>query len=659
MKSLKSVGISFLGIQSESQESLLINYLTLAFTGDLTRYEKEFQEDYFIRSLNPFRFSIILSMIFYGAFAFLDATTVPTLKEFFWLIRFGIVFPVLIAVFIFSYTKPFRKYMQFIISCIMFITGFGIIIMIIYAAKVGNYSYYAGLILIFIFGYTFIRARFIYASIAGWSIVASYEISAIWMSHTPFTTLVNNNYFFISANIIGMFISYFLELSTRKEFYMRKLLEQEKENVKTANNALEKRVQERTKQLSNANVDLKKEIEIRQKFERERAELEKQLFQLQKMETIGTLAGGIAHDFNNILTPILGYTDMAREELPEESNLRFDIEQINNAALRGKDLVQQILTFSREVDFEKKPIQLQPIVAETLNLLKASLPQSVIIRQYFDPGIGTVLADPTHIHQIVMNLCTNANHAMVKTGGILEVKLNAVRLDQKSAEKIPNLKKGDYIRLTISDTGYGMDLKTKERIFEPFFTRKEVGSGSGLGLSVVHGIINNYGGAIVVDSTPGVGTTFTIYLPKYGADPLGSDKSDKKPVKGYEHILFVDDEPEITFMGKKMLENLGYKVSIKSDSISALEEFKIHPKKYSLLVTDQKMPNMTGTELAARMKKVRPELKVIIITGFADNLSEEVISQSGISEVILKPMILDDFSKVIRRVLDTSNSKTS
>ena len=516
-------------------------------------------------------------MIFYGAFAFLDAVMVPDLKGIFWFIRFGIVFPVLIAVYGFSYSKIFKKYMQFVISCIMFTTGFGIIIMIFYAAKLEVYTYYAGLILIFIFGYTFIRARFIYASIAGWSIVILYEISAIWLSHTPVTILVNNNYFFISANLIGMLISYFLELSTRKEFYMRILLEQEKENVKTANNALEKRVQERTKQLSNANLDLKKEIEIRQKFERERAELEKQLFQLQKMETIGTLAGGIAHDFNNILTPILGYTDMAREELPEESNLRFDLEQINNAALRGKDLVQQILTFSREVDFEKKPIQIQPIVAEVLNLLKSSFPPSVEIKQNLDPQVGTVLADPTHIHQIIMNLCTNANHAMMKTGGILDVKLDAVTVDQKSAEKIPNLKNGDYIRLTISDTGYGMDIKTKERIFEPFFTRKEVGSGSGLGLSVVHGIINNYGGAIVVDSTPGKGTTFTIYLPKYGNDPLDQYKSDKKPIKGNEHILFVDDEPEITFMGKKMLENLGYKVTIKSDSLSALEEFRKNP----------------------------------------------------------------------------------
>jgi len=659
VKILQNVGSNILGLPSTSHDSFSVNYFTLAFKDELSAYEKEYQNDYFIRSLNPFRFSIILSMIFYTAFAFLDAVVVPELKGVFWFIRFGIVFPALVAVFIFSYFKLFKKYMQFIIACIMFITGFGIIIMIIFAARVQNYSYYAGLILIFIFGYTFIRARFIYASIAGWSIVVLYEISAIWLSHTPVNILVNNNYFFISANIIGMFIGYFLELSTRKEFFMRILLEQEKENVKTANNALEKRVEDRTQQLSDANQDLKKEIEIRQKFERERAELEKQLFQLQKMETIGTLAGGIAHDFNNILTPILGYTDMALEELPAESNLRFDIEQINNAAHRGKDLVQQVLTFSREVDFSNKPIQLQPIIAEALNLIKASFPPDVEIIQHFDQKTGTVLADPTHIHQIVMNLCTNANHAMMKTGGTLDVRLDPVKIDQRAANKIPNLKKGEYIRLTISDTGHGMDIKTKERIFEPFFTRKEVGSGSGLGLSVVHGIINNYGGAIVVDSAPGEGTTFTIYLPRYCGDLPESDKSNKKPLKGVEHILFVDDEPEITFMGKKMLENLGYKVTISSDSLSALHEFTNDPGKYSLLVTDQNMPHLAGTDLAFRMRQIRPDLKVIIITGYSDSLSDEVLSEYQISEVILKPMILDDFSKVIRRVLDTEKIKIS
>ncbi len=658
MNIFQNLGRSIVGFPSGSQEAISLNYMTLSFNGAQSSLEMEYQDDYFKRSLSPFRFSLFLSLIFYGAFALLDAVTVPSVKEVFWLIRFGLVSPVLIGGYLFSYSKYFRKFWQISIAIIMFITGFGIIIMIVIAAKVGDYSYYAGLILIFIIGYSFIRARFVYASLAGWSIVLCYEIAAIWVSDTPVVTLVSNNYFFISANLIGMVTSYFIELSARKEFYMRKLLEQEKENVKNVNDELEKRVQERTMQLSNANIDLKKEIEIRQKFERERAELEKQLFQLQKMETIGTLAGGIAHDFNNILTPILGYTDMALEELPHESTFRFDIEQINNAALRGKDLIQQILTFSREVDFERKPIQLQPIVSEVLNLLKASFPSSVKIIQSIDAEVGTVLADPTHIHQIIMNLCTNANHAMMETGGNLEVRLEAFYVNQKFTEKVPTLKKGDYIKLSVSDTGHGMDLKTRERIFEPFFTRKEVGSGSGLGLSVVHGIVNNYGGAITVDSAPGEGTTFTIYMPRYGAGLLVTDKLHKKSVKGDEHILFVDDEPEITFMGKKMLEHLGYKVTIKTDPLSALEDFKTNPGEYSLLVTDQNMPRMQGTDLSSRLKEIRPDLKVIIITGYAENLTEEEILRSEISEVILKPMVLNDFSKVIRRVLDEINIKT-
>jgi len=650
MNFFKGTDSNLLGLPSAFQGSF--DKVTLSFSGNMAEYEKDYLEDYFLKSLVPFRFSLILAMIFYGAFAFLDASSVPELKELFWFIRFGVVYPVLIAVFAFSFSQTFKKYMQLVISFIMFLTGFGIIVMIIFAAQVANYSYYAGLILIFIFGYTFIRARFIYASIAGWVIVVAYEISAIWISDTPMAILINNNYFFISANVIGMFISYFLELSTRNDFYMRKLLQQEQENVQAANNALEKRVKERTAQLTDANQNLKKEIETRKKFEKERGELETQLFQLKKMETIGTLAGGIAHDFNNILTPILGYTDMALEELPDESTLRFDIEQINQAATRGKDLVQQILTFSREVNFDKKPIQLNLVVIEVLNLLKASFPTGIEIKQKLDPNIGTILADATHMHQIIMNLCTNASYAMMNTGGILEVQLDVVISDRKLTKQVPNLKKGKYVRLTLSDTGHGMDSKTKERIFEPFFTRKEVGSGSGLGLSVVHGIVNNYGGAITVDSTLGKGTTFTIYLPQYGTNPVNQDDLNKTITKGDEFILFVDDEQEITYMGKKMLENLGYKVTIKTDSLSALEEFKLNPAKYSLVVTDQTMPRMFGTELAVRLKEIRPGLKVIIITGYIDKISEDLINEAGISEIIMKPLILSDFSKVIRKVLD-------
>jgi signal transduction histidine kinase/ActR/RegA family two-component response regulator len=648
----KNIRISFRPWSTESSDAMTFNKLTLSFTGKLSKYESEYLEDYFVNSLNPFRFSLILAMVFYGAFALLDEIAVPELKIEFWFIRFAVVFPVLLVVFAFSYFNAFKRHMQFVIACIMVITGLGIIVMIILAARVSDYSYYAGLMLIFIFGYTFIRARFIYASFAGWLIVMAYEISAVWISNTPPTILMSNNYFFISANIIGMFIGYSLELSSRRNFHMRKLLELEQEKVRSANSTLEHRVVERTQQLTDTNLKLKKEIAVRVKSEKRRSELETQLFQLKKIETIGTLAGGIAHDFNNILTPILGYTDMALEELPEESTLRFDMEQINNAAIKGKDLVQQILTFSREVNVERKPVRLNRVILEVTNLLKASLSPGIEIKTSIDPAVGTILADPIHLHQIFMNLCTNAIHAMKNTGGILDIKLDIITIDQKPARQLNNLKVGNYVRIVLSDTGHGMDRRTKERIFEPFFTRKEVGSGSGLGLSVVHGIVSNYEGTITVDSTPGRGTSFTVYLPQHTSDLINDNDLSDRLAGGVEHILFVDDEQDITFMGKKMLENLGYKVTTKTDSNEAFEEFKASPARFSLLVTDQKMPRMLGTELAEKMRTINPGLKVIVITGYIDKLSEEEISNNGSFEVLMKPIKMSEFSKVIRKVLD-------
>jgi len=652
MNIFKNTLNNLLGLSGASSESMTFNKLTLSFTGYLSNLESEFLNDYYVRALNPFRFSLFLAMIFYCGFALLDSATVPELKAEFWFIRFAVVLPVLLSVFAFTYFKSFRKYMQLSIAGVMFITGFGIIAMIILGARVSNYSYYAGLILIFIFGYTFAKARFIYASLAGWLIVVAYEISAIWISHTPITILINNNYFFISSNIIGMLVGYSLELSSRRDFYMRKLLELEQDKVKAVNSTLEKRVRERTRQLTNANLKLKKEIEIRVKSEKERSELETQLFQLKKIETIGTLAGGIAHDFNNILTPILGYTDMALEEIPEDSNLRFDLEQINNAAARGRDLVQQILTFSREVNAEKKPVKIDQIVVEVINLIRASLPRAIEIRKSIDSGIGIILADPVHIHQIIMNLCTNAVHAMKARGGVLDIKVDSVLVDQKTIEKINNLKVGIYVRIRLSDTGHGMDRRTKDRIFEPFFTSKEVGSGTGLGLSVVHGIVSNYNGAITVESTPGKGTSFTVFLPYNVSDPVNEVKSSDQLPRGGEHILFVDDELDITFVGKKMLKNLGYKVTTKTNSSEAFEELKRNPGKYSLLVTDQSMPGMLGTELAEKMRKINPDLKVIIITGYIDKISEEKESKNDSYELIMKPIKLSEFSKVIRKVLD-------
>lgn len=652
--------VNLLGFHSETHKDWRVKSLTLKFSGENQGMEREFLDDYFTRSIGPMRFSLVLAIFFYGIFAVLDAMIFPELKHLFWFIRFGVVTPALLGVILFSLSSRFKKYMQEILAGIMYITGLGIIIMSVFAANMADdYSYYAGLILIFIFGYTFIRARFVYASIAGWSIVASYEVAAITMSDTPFEILINNNYFFVSANVIGMFISYFMEHSARRDFYMRKLLQTEQNKVQAANNALEKRVEERTKQLTVANKDLKKEIEVRKHHQKEKDKLESHLLQLQKMETIGTLAGGIAHDFNNILTPVLGYTEMALEELSDESTLKYDIEQINSAALRGKDLVQQILTFSRQVDFDKKPLHLHLIVKEVMNLIRASFPSNIEIRQDLDTDCGTILADATQMHQIVMNLCTNSLYAMTDKGGILEVRLDALELNPKKIKANANVKKGNYVRLTISDTGIGMDKQTITRIFEPFFTNKEVGSGSGLGLSVVHGIVNNYNGAIQVQSEPGNGTIFMIYLPQHSAHDITDSQVTEITRKGNENILFVDDEKEITYMGKKMLESLGYTVDIRTDGFSALHEIQTNKQKYDLLVTDQNMPKMLGTDLVKRAKKIRPDLKVILITGYEDSIKEGSISEYDVAEIIMKPLILSEFSKTIRNVLDTRAIQTA
>ncbi len=661
MLNLKSMlRVNSFGMPTTGQDDWKLNPWTLAFSGEIKKYEKAFRDDYFTHSLNPMRFSLVLSLFFFGIFAFLDALLLPELKRMFWIIRFGLISPLLTGVIVFSFTPAFKKVMQPVLAALMYITGLSIIVMTIFAAnKAGNYTYYAGLFLIFIIGYTFIKSRFIYATIVGWSIVVSYLVAGIWLSDTPLEILINNNFFFISANVIGMFISYFMEQSARKDFYMRILLEKEQKKVQAANNALEKRVQDRTRLLTLANKDLKKEIEIRKRHEEEKTKLEGQLVQLQKMETIGTLAGGIAHDFNNILTPVLGYTEMALEELSQESTLRYDIEQINNAALRGKDLVQQILTFSRQVDVEKKPMRLDMAVTEVLKLIRASFPSNIEIVQELDRECGTVIADSTQMHQIIMNLCTNAYHAMIGKGGVLTVRLDTQKVGTRLLNASDKIQKGTYVRLIISDTGHGMDKRTVERIFEPFFTKKEVGSGTGLGLSVVHGIVSSSNGAIVVESEPGKGSTFIIYLPQHSEHYMEEKDNSQELKKGIGSILFVDDEKEITFMGKRMLETLGYTVDIKTDSLEALKVFRQDPQKYDLIVTDQAMPKMMGTELVVELKQIKPDVKAIIITGYQESIPANAIEQYEIADIISKPLILSEFSELIGKVLSQDNKIAS
>jgi PAS domain S-box-containing protein len=382
------------------------------------------------------------------------------------------------------------------------------------------------------------------------------------------------------------------------------------------------------------------------------AELETQLRQVQKMEAIGTLAGGIAHDFNNILAAIMGYTEMALYDVPEGNPGRRNLEQVLKAGYRGKDLVKQIITFSRRSEQERRPMRVNPIVKEALKLLRASLPTTIDIRQNIEARSGMVLADPTQIHQVLMNLCGNAAYAMREEGGVLEVSLADVVFDSVDAAPYPDLNPGPYLKLTVSDTGHGIGRAVMERIFDPFFTTKRPGEGTGMGLAVVHGIVKGYGGAIVVDSEPGKGSTFEIFLPRIeGVFPSEADSDAPMPT-GNEHILFVDDEEDLVDMVQQMLERLGYSVVAKTNSLEALEVFKAQADQFALVITDQTMPHMTGADLAQELMRIRPDIPIILCTGFSEVISVEQAKALGIRDFVMKPFATREIAEITRHVLD-------
>jgi PAS domain S-box-containing protein len=392
------------------------------------------------------------------------------------------------------------------------------------------------------------------------------------------------------------------------------------------------------------------------------AHLERQLRQAQRMEAIATLAGGIAHDFNNNLASIITCSEMARDDVPADSPLRELLDVVLKSSYRGRKLVKQILTFCCQGEQEKQPVQMEPILNECLNLMRASLPTSISVRTNVDQKLGVIMADPTQIHQIIMNLITNAGHAMRLKGGILDVGLNNVGLDTAAGTGGPDLPSGCYLKLTVKDSGHGMDTKTLERIFDPFFTTKSHTEGTGLGLSVVHGIVRNHGGAITVSSKPGAGSTFEVYLPRI--ERVSKDETVEAtaaPSGGNERILFVDDEEDVVFSGKMMLERLGYQVVVGRDGADALAIFRREPQSFDLVITDQTMPKMTGAELTRELIQIRPDIPVILCTGLGPTaekaLQREEQDVSGIRQVAMKPLNRDELAEMIRRVLNRGDEE--
>ena len=428
----------------------------------------------------------------------------------------------------------------------------------------------------------------------------------------------------------------------KTHFVMRQLLLQLDQTKKS----LDDEVSHRTHELANSNEQLKKELA-------EHKRMEKILKQARKMEAISTLSSGIAHDFNNILSIIIGYGEMAAmENPPENSKVGTCLEKINSAAFRARELVQHLLTFCRQTEQKKTHIKISPILKYVLNSLKANLSFAIEIKKEIQEETGMVLADPAQIHQLILNLCQNAGHAMKENGGILRISLKQVFLDSEKVTEHPNLVSGHYLSILIQDTGPGMDQKTLERIFDPYFTTKEPGEGTGLGLAVAQGIAVSHGGTILVESRPGSGSSFEVLLPCRQTERGKPDiKTDQILPRGSGNVLFVDDEESLVEFGTIVLEKVGYKVEGYTSSIEALESFQKTPQKFDLVITDHLMPKMQGIELAKKILEIRSNIPVMLCTGTKSDKLIEHAKDAGIIEVLLKPIPMKTLITAINNIL--------
>jgi signal transduction histidine kinase/ActR/RegA family two-component response regulator len=424
----------------------------------------------------------------------------------------------------------------------------------------------------------------------------------------------------------------------------RILLQRRVEGLETTQTALAQQNASLQNRMQQLNLDLEREITTRKL-------LEGKLQQAQKMEAIGILAGGIAHDFNNILGVMIGYTELIASEWAATHPSQAHLQEILTAGKRAKALVQQILTFSRRNDQKRQPLHLHQLVNETLKLLRASLPSTIHFETHIHLQSGTILADPTQMHQVLMNLCTNAEHAMRQCGGTLEVALEAMDVDDRFAAQHASLKPGPHICLTVRDTGHGMTPDVCARIFDPFFTTKKEGDGTGMGLAVVHGIVTSHGGAITVTSAPGQGSLFTVYLPQLVKTPVRDTLPESTLPYGQGTILFVDDEAALAQVAATILTRLGYTVTTCTNSQEALATFRASPDQFDLVITDQTMPGLTGENLARALRQIRPNLPIILCTGFSHVMTPEKAQGLQLDAFLMKPLTMQSLGQAVQCVL--------
>lgn len=623
-----------------------LNPITLSFPGDL---EEVFLNEFYKNSLKQVRISLLAGIFFYGLFGILDAHLVPQMKITLWYIRFAIVAPVFLVVILLSYCPRFKKYFQAALAAAMLAAGFGIIEMIYLIPSPANYSYYAGLILVFMWGYAFTRVRFLWATIVGWLIVVLYEIVAIYVTDTPFPVLLSNNFFFISANILGMFVCYTIEFYERANFFINFLLEQEQEKIKDANRRLEEIVERRTVQLLETNKNLKQEMEERQLSEKKRAELKSMLQQSQKMEAMGTLAGGIAHDFNNLLMGIQANISMVLTSMDSENPESKKLKTAETYISKSAELTRQLLGFARGGKYEAKGTNLNKLIEKSSQMFGRTKKEITIYTNYHQ-DIWTVEVDQAQIEQVLLNLYVNSSQAM-PGGGNIYIRTENVTLDCNYLKPF-ELKPGNYVKTSVTDTGIGMDKETQQKVFDPFFTTKEMDRGTGLGLASAYGIIKNHNGFIEVSSEINKGAAFSFYLPQSEKKVMKKKKNSKKVLTGNDKILLVDDEDMIINETSKLLETLGYSVLVASSGKEAIKIYQENNGKIDLVILDIIMPEMGGGEVYDNLKRINPQIKVLLSSGYSIDSSATNILERGCNGFIQKPFNLIQLSEKVREVVE-------
>jgi len=634
---------------------LRIDPLTLSFRGDLEHLESLFHQNYFESNLRHLRICHLIAILFYGLTGLLENILLPEALSALWTVRYGVVIPLFIIGLGFTYTNYYKKYWYSISAGYILATGGGFIMMIILGPKPDIYAYYVGIIICLFFGYTFIRERFIYATISGCLLLAFYLSASIYIVDTPVNILLHNLLYICIANFLGMIICYHIEYTARRDFILVHLYQEEREKVAAINQELEKRVKDRTLDLTEANHRLKDEIKAHQRAEKQKEELESHLQRAQKMESLGTLAGGVAHDLNNILSGVVSYPELLLTEVPEESPFRDALVLIKNSGEKAAAIVQDLLTLARRGVSISAVVNLNSIIEDYLKSPEFFKLQSyhpnVECKVELQDGLDNILGSPVHLSKTIMNLISNAAEAM-PDGGTITVTSENIEVN-KPIKGYPDIKNGNYIIITVSDTGVGIAAEEMERIFEPFYTKKVMGrSGTGLGMAVVWGSVHDHNGYIDIKSTLGKGTTFMLYFPSTDQaiqaekEPISMDK-----YKGNgESILVVDDVKEQRKIADKILAKLGYVVTTSSSGEEAVEYMQNHSA--DLVILDMIMdPGMDGLETYRRIIETHPGQKSIVASGYSETARVAEIQRLGAGEYIRKPYSMEKIGMAVKKAL--------